>query len=355
MKEHQNALLRSTVDLLAITPVANISDEEIWDCIVTPYVKGLLGAIRSRTIGVRETVAGDFEGDHVTNLNDHRLYGGKREFVRFPYVNCHYKTDHGALVIKRDFMKLKVMGWWGDPETGSAELIFNVALRDRRFDGTKRASDSSLVDFRYDDPHYNRPLLLDDMPEDATSVELSIYGYMPGSRITDATGDKQYEAFIRNPFAFVNRPVLFKRLLTRAWETMRAPGQIGRPIPDVALLVPSAAEATAIAHGYDYIEGASSHYHVARWSESRGYRYTDSAQGKLLADITDGIKRIKESGRKLTRSQESWLCVGQSLPREAIPDDLFLNGLVWPQDNIGPCNLWMYKPLSVRARGVSES
>jgi len=76
----------------------------------------------------------------------------------------------------------------------------------------------------------------------------------------------------------------------------------------------------------------------------------------LNADVADGIKRIKESGIKLTRPQESWVCVIQSLrPTELIPAGLFLNGPLWPQDNIGPELLWMNKPLSDRAAALIPS
>jgi hypothetical protein len=70
---------------------------------------------------------------------------------------------------------------------------------------------------------------------------------------------------------------------------------------------------------------------------------------ELMNQFAEGLKRIKASGIRLTRAQESWVCVLQSLPAEHIPAGLNLNGPKWPQDNIGAVNLWMYKPLSARA------
>lgn len=55
---------------------------------------------------------------------------------------------------------------------------------------------------------------------------------------------------------------------------------------------------------------------------------------------------------KLTRQQESWVCVIQSLPEQFIPAELNLHGPKWPQDNISSKNLWMHKPLSERARAA---
>jgi len=69
-----------------------------------------------------------------------------------------------------------------------------------------------------------------------------------------------------------------------------------------------------------------------------------------MSDFAEGIKGLKDSGMKLTRTQESWVCVVQSLrPLELIPEGLYLNGPIWPQDNIGPELLWMNKPLTEKA------
>ena len=340
--------------LLGVTPISLVSDEEIWTELITPQVRALLGDVQESRLSVREAVEGDFVGDEVTNYNDHRLYGGQTGFIRFPYVNSFYKTAYGALVIKRDGLKFKVLAWHG--KLGKeADLIFKVALRDRRYDGTSRAHDTSLVDFPiYNDAVNNAPLQLEGMPVDSACVELSVYGFMPGSRIVDATGDPDYDRFVASPFEFVDKPEVFLAHFNRAWASKRAPGQNGNPVPDVSRYVGKAIELIAERAGYDYIENASSHFHVAKWAESLGYRYTNPKQAATLAAFTEGIKGLLESGVKLTRPQQSWVCVAQSLPKEHIPAGLDLGGPIWPQDNVGPENLWMYKPLSERAKQAAD-
>ncbi|MBI4533750.1 MAG: hypothetical protein HY711_07360 [Candidatus Melainabacteria bacterium] len=247
--------------------------------------------------------------------------------------------------MKRDAVKFEALGWFGDLQKGQAELIFRAALRDRLHDGTKRANDSSLVDFPYDDPVLNKRL-----PVDAKAVELSIYGFLPSSRIVDATGDMDFDLFVEKPFTFLDRPELFLEYFKRAWASKRAPGQNAAPIPDISRLVPPEFEKIALRKGYDFIEVAPSHFHVAMWAKAVGYRVTDPAQSKILGELASGVKRLKASGVKLTRAQESWVCVAQSLrPVELIPEGLCLGGPVWPQDNIGPQNLWMNKPLNEKA------
>lgn len=338
-------------ELLGVTPIALVTDEEIWTRLVTPQVKALLGDIQSSTITVRETVDGDFGGDEVTNLNDHRLYGGKAGYIRFPYINAHYKTANGALVIKRDGMKFKVLAWVGNVEKGQADLIFKVALRDRRHDGTKRANDTALLDFPYDDP-INHTLLIEGMVPNASSVELSVYGFMPGSRIAEASGDTQLEEFVKSPYSFVGKPKTFLRHFKKIWKSKRAPGQYGNPVPDVSKLVPAVVEAMAAERGYDYMENACSHYHVAKWAESLRYQYSEPKCKEALTQMTEGLKRIKASGVVLTRPQESWVVAVQSLPKEFIPKGLDLGGPVWPQNNLDQANLWMWKPMSDRARAA---
>ncbi len=338
-------------ELLGVTPICMVTDEQIWTHLVTPQVRALLGEIKTSELTVRETVAGDFEGDEVTNYNEHLLYG-KQGFVRYPYINSLYRTASGALVIKRDGVKFKVVGWHG--KLGKeADMIFKVAIRDRRFDGTPRAHDTSLVDFPiYADAVHNHTLKINCMPENASSVELSVYGFMPGSRILDATGDVQYDRFIASPFDFISKPKQFLRYFRRAWQSKRGPGQVCNPIPDVAKHVANVVHAFATSLGYDYMENASSHYHVAKWAESLDYRYADATQAATLVAFASGIKRLADAGTPLTRSQQSWLCVVQSLPKEHIPKGLDLEGPLWPQDNVGPANLWMYKPLSARAKAI---
>lgn len=340
-------------ELLGITPICLIKDEELWTHLVTPQVKAFLGEIQSSQISVRETVDGDFGGDEVTNYNDHRLYGGKQGFVRFPYINAFYKTTYGALVIKRDGTKFKMLAYFGRVEKGEGELLLKVAMRDRRYDGTLRANDCSLVDFPgYELAEYNHTLNIPNMPENSKGVELSIYGFMPGSRLVDALGEPEYEAFVKNPFAFLDRPELYLEYFKRAWNTKRAPGQFGNPVPDVSKWITPMTDMIATKAGYDYIENCSSHFHVAKWAESVGYRYSDPKQAETLAAFTDGIKRLLASGMKLTRQQQSWVVAVQSLRKDLIPAGLDLGGPIWPQDNVGPVNLWMYKPLSDRAKAA---
>ena len=315
----------------------------------------MLGDIVEHRLEVREKTKGDFPGDNVSNMNNHLLFGGKDGYVRFPFINSFYRTEYGALIIKRDGVKFKVYAWYGKAKSKVYELIFQVALRDRRYDGTKRANDTALLDYEYDDSDWNHVLELDGMPENSKSVELSVYGFLPGSRIVDATGDQEFHDFVQNPFKFVDRPEKFLELFDRAWKSSRSPGQVGSAVPDVSKLVPQATERFAINQGYDYIENASSHYHVARWAESLGYLYTCQEQEDAIKALGKGIARVKASGVKLKRHQESWICVLQHLPREFIADELYLGGAQWPQDNIGQENLWMYKPLSKRAIAAAQA
>jgi hypothetical protein len=74
-------------ELLGYTKVCQVSDEDIWQHLVSPMTKGLLGDIvEIRPPRVIESLEGLFPGDHAANLNDHRMFGGQRGFVRFPYV-----------------------------------------------------------------------------------------------------------------------------------------------------------------------------------------------------------------------------------------------------------------------------
>lgn len=330
--------------MLGLTPISRVSDAEVWSLLITPNVKALLGPIVSVT-GPRlvETVEGFFPGDEVSNLNDHRLHGGQEGYVRFPYINTMYRTEYGALVIKRDAVKIKVLAWFGDVEKGRGMLIYKTALRDRRFDGTKRANDTSLLEFPFDDSKLNPPLPA------GRGIELSIYGFLPGSKITDVFGDIEYEKFIANPYTFADRPEQFLKYLDIAWKANRAPGQVAAPIPDVSKLVIPNLEKVSTKYGYDFLENAPSHYHVAMWGLSVGYRFTYERDAIALDALTKGIAALKAKGVKLNRVQESWVVALQSLPKDAIPPHLYLGGPVWPQNNIDQQNLWMVKPLSARA------
>jgi len=336
----------SVADIVRVTKIAYVTDREIWQNLVTPIAKSFLGPIQSCQVRLLETEKGLFPGDEVCNLNDHRLYGGQVGFIRFPYLHTMYKTANGAFIVKRDGVKFEAIGWHGDVEKGRAKLMFKFALRDRSFDGTKAANDTALVDFPYDDPLLNGRL-----PYDLKSCEVSIYGFTPGSKISE-TGDSEYDLFVEKPFTFLDRPELFLKHFKRAWQGERGPGQNAAPLPDISKLVAPQFDKIALKRGYDVLESAASHYHVALWAVSVGYRYTNPETARVMAELAAGLKRIKDSGVKLSRSQESWVCVVQSLPKELIPEGLYLGGVKWPQDNIGPANLWMYKPLTEKAKKV---
>jgi len=336
-------------DMLGMTSLCTITPALIWEKLLTPQVKALLGDIEYGRYAVRENTDGDFPGDEVTNLNQHLIYGTDLDRVRLPYLNCFFKTTYGAYVVKYEGLKWKAYGWVGHLPSGP-QLIFKAALRDRRYDGTRRANDNSLIDFAgcYDDP-VNSPLKIDNMPEDSKFAEASVYGFMPGSRLVDATGDSEYDRFVENPFRFINQPEVFLKHFKMAWQSSRAPGQNGNPIPDVSRGIIPVMDTLCLKAGYDYVENASSHYHVAKWTESQGYKYATPALAQLMNEFAAGLKKVKASGIKLTRQQESWVVVVQSLPKEHIPSGLDLGGPIWPQDNIGAVNMWMYKPLSKRA------
>ena len=332
-------------ELLGVTAVCQISDREIWERLLSPITRGLLGPIVERRDPlVKDTVSGLFAGDEVTNLNGHRLYAGSPDFVRFPYVYNFYRTANGALIIKRDGLKFEAIGWFGDVEAGRGEVIFKAGLRDRRFDSTKRANDCALLEFPYDHPVYDRP------PSPVLrSVELSIYTFMPGSRIRDMVDDSDYDEFVRQPFKFRSEPEKFLKYFGMVWSSRRAPGQNSAPVTDVADSFLRQCESLALKYGYDLIEMAPSHYHVLRWGLGKGYSFVDPAHAAFVGDVNAGLQRIRDAGHPLTRSQQSWVCVAQSLPAESVPTHLALPGLIWPQDNIGPECLWLYKPLSRRA------
>ena len=347
----------SVIDLLGVSPLCSISPEEIWTLLVTPQVKALLGDIVSSKISVRENTHGDFPGDDVYNHNGHKINGTDDKKVRFPYVQCFYKTSYGAFIVKYEGLKFKATAWFGDMR--KPQLIFKAALRDRRFDGTQRTNDTALIDFPgYDDP-INATPKFPGAPDDLRFAEASIYAFMPGSRIYEACGDEELDRFVGSPFEFLDRPDNFLKLFWRAWKTHRSPGQNGNPIPDVSKHAIGSFDLVALKAGYDYIENGASHYHVARWTEANGYFYTSEAHRATMLQFADGIKRVKAElkakGVELTRQQESWLCVLQNLPEDKIPAEFNFHGPKWIQDNIGPVNLWMHKPLSERAKAIERN
>lgn len=348
-------------ELLGLAPIAQVSDEDIWNHLVTTTVKGLLGPI-IKVEGPRlvETVEGLFPGDKSSNLNHHQLMDAsgklRGDLLRFPYVHHLYRTANGVMVIKRDLLKVQVLAWFGDVDKGKGELIFKAALRDRRYDGTRRADDCSLLDYSYANPHFHKRI-----STELSSVELSIYGFMPGSRVLDATGDEEYDRFIKNPFQFLSEPDRFLTLFQRGFHSKRGPGQHMAAIPDVSRFCLAGFEYLARKQGYDFIEMAASHYHVARWAVSGGYDYSSAEQKQAVDYLAAGLEYIRHNGTPLTRSQQSWVCVLQSLrPIDRIPQALrFITPenahLTWPQDNLSDRCLWMYKPLSEQARGFKPA
>lgn len=335
-------------ELLGVSPVSQVSDEVIWENLISPITKALLGPIlKSRAPQVLDTVDGLFPGDEAKNLNDHKLYGGEDGFVRFPYVHSVYETENGLFIVKRDLVKFEVFCWLGNVKRGRGELIYKAGLRDRRFDGTLRANDSALLDYKYSDPILHRPL-----SDELSSVEFSIYAYMPGSRIVDATGDDEHERFVTQPYAFLAEPDKFLTHFQVAWKSKRAPGQNAVPIPDVSSVTLRGFKKIAVACGYDLLEMAPSHYHVARWGLQGGYQFAYAEQKKAVDALKRAIEKQSRTGSKLSRTQQSWICVIQSLaPSKLIPSELNLGGPKWPQDNISDQCLWLYKPLSKRAQG----
>jgi hypothetical protein len=335
---------------LGVTPIAFVSDEDIWN-IVTPQTRAFLGKIVSAESGSKDTTDGLFPGDQVSNLNAN-VIGGSSKTLRCPYLYTLYMTEHGCFVIKRDGVKIKAMGWVGDVKKGNAELIYSFALRDRRFDGTARANDCSLLDYPYDHPSH-RPLLNLETPSKFSSLETSLYSWLPGTRIGGACGDQEFENFVRNPYTFADKPEQFLRLFQRAMKTDRLPGMFAQPIPDVGRTTHKAFDKLANLAGYDFLETAPSHLHVLLWNMKDGYRVSSPEQKAVVEQLRSGLKQVRESGVELPRSADPWIVALQSLPREHIPEKYFLGGPVWPQDNIGPINLWLYKPLSDRAKAAA--
>lgn len=330
---------------LGVQPIALVDDKEIWRYLVSPITRKILGDIKyAEPTKIVDTVQGDFPGDEVTNLNEHRI-NGESQHIRFPYLKSTFVTESGQLIIKRDQTKFVVLGWYGKP--GKGQLIYKVAFRDRCFDGTPFANDCSLQDFPRHDPALHKPIAVD-----ALSVELSTYGFLPGSRVLDVTGDAEYEAFIAKPFKFIEQPEVFLKHFERVFKSAMAPGQIAAPIPDMARFMGPNVDLVASDRGYEIAEGAASHYHVYRWGQAFGWRVTEPEKAAILDELTKGLARLREKGVRLTRSQESWVCILQSLPRKYIPDNLYLGGATWQHDGLNKNYLWMHKPLSERAKGL---
>lgn len=334
----------NVAEMLGLTRISRVTDMDVWKHLLTPTVKGILGPVQ--TVGepaVMETIAGHFPGDEAANLNGHLLYG-QTGYVRYPYISVCHRTAFGAIVIKRDLRKIKVTAWSGDVDSGKADLIHMAAMRDRRFDGTRAANDTALLTFPYDHPLHCRLL-----HNDTSSAELSIYSFAPDSRFSDIT-DKELEKFVENPFKFLEKPDFFLQQFNRVWNTKRHPGQTAAPLRDISKLILPGFEQVARKAGYDFLEAAPSHYHVLMWMLNNGYRYSFKEDHDTMAAFAAGLKRIRDEGHPLSRPQQSWVCVLQSLrPVESIPAHLYMGGIIWPQNNIDQQSLWVNKPLTAKA------
>ena len=91
-------------ELARQTPIAHITDRDVWQYMVTPVVKALLGPVTSSRIELRDTAANIIPEDRIYNINDHRLYGGdtSQVYARFPYWHSLYVCKKGAIIIRRD-------------------------------------------------------------------------------------------------------------------------------------------------------------------------------------------------------------------------------------------------------------
>lgn len=335
---------------LGVQPIVLVDDTEIWRYLISPNTKSLLGKLKESkpSIAMVDTVQGEFPGDEVTNLNEHRINGESTQHIRFPYLKSTYHTEYGKVIIKRDQTKFVVLGWFGKPgRGGQGQLIYKVAFRDRCFDGTPYANDCSLQDFPRHDPVLHKKLT-----DEALSIELSTYGFLPGTRVRDYVGDDEYENFIAKPFKFIEQPEVFLKHFEQAFKSALSPGQVAAPIPDMAKFMGPNVDKIARKRGYELMEGAASHYHVYRWGQLFGWIVSDKEKAAILDELTAGLARLREKGIRLTRSQESWVCVLQSLPRKYIPDQLYLGGATWQHDGLNKNYLWMHKPLTERAKGL---
>jgi len=327
-------------------PISRVTDEQVWEHLVSPVTKSLLGPLQGTPqTRVMDTVAGLFPGDEVSNLNDHKLHGGQTGFVRFPYLHCLHKAENGYFIVKRDGMKVEAFCWFGDVFNGRGELILKVGLKDRRYDGTMRANDSALLDYPYHEPQLHSPT----HPQ-LKALELSIYTFMVSSRNSDVTGEPEFEKFFANPFAFMDRPELFLAYFKRAWKTKRSPGQIAAPVFDVSRMIFRGATNIAAAYGYDIVDMACSHYHVAKWAISAGFVIDSAKHAAEFETLQTGLAKIRAAGQPLNRFQQSWACVMQNLPVEHRIAALDMGNARWPQNNVDNECFWVRKGVSAAAK-----
>lgn len=317
-----------------------VSNKYIWQNILTPTVRGFLGEPVSEHVETLTTAKGLISWDIAANVSGKLDQDGN---LFYPYSYSLVRTTFGALVIKRDKRKLLISAWMGNvfKSEVKSELIFKVALRDRKYDGTPQANDSSLLDF----PHQGVENRIVDPKK--TYAEVSVYGFIPHSKLYGFEIDKVFRRFLKHPFAFVDQPELFLKLFALAMLVKRAPGQGRQAIPDVSALLGDKMEALAVKLGFDYMSASCSHYHVYKWARSRGYVFDNDKYKDILEKFDQEISKLRHSGIPIERWQESWLCVLQNLPKDKIPRELKLDeSLYWPQTNLPDSeNIWLSKAM----------
>jgi hypothetical protein len=302
-------------ELARQTPISEITDAQVWQYMVTPVVKALLGPIVSSRIELRDTAANIIPEDKVFNQNGH-VINGVEGAVRFPFYHSLYTTRKGCLIIRRDGVKVEVLGWFGNLERKQGQLIWKVALRDRRYDGHKSTNDCALEHFPYDDQKLNGNFF-----PGSASAEIYLFSYLPGSTIVGACGDEELEKFVAQPFAYCDRPELFLKLFAKAWKSNRAPGQWSEPINDAGDIMEDNFTELCSKMGYDLEEVAASHYHVAMWCKATGYVFTDPVQDANMNALIEGGRSAESAGRAhpgRALSRRCQVAAGQYHPAQSL-------------------------------------
>jgi hypothetical protein len=87
-----------------------------------------------------------------------------------------------------------------------------------------------------------------------------------------------------------------------------------------------------------------------------GFKCVSAKDNATLDAFQGSFDRVGRAlGTPLSRPQQSWVCVIQSLPLKHIPRALRLNGPVYPQDNIAQECLWQYRAVSERAKQILDT
>ena len=82
----------NVAEMLGLTRITRVTDVDVWNHLLTPTVKAMLGPItKVAEPVVMETIAGHFPGDEAANLNGHLLYG-QNGYVRYPYISVCHRT-----------------------------------------------------------------------------------------------------------------------------------------------------------------------------------------------------------------------------------------------------------------------